>query len=208
MNTAPDLIAAMNTSLTLFGFAEAPTQAVKPFISHGVEAMLRHSIAQPIEADLLDNLVSATLEHYEYNIANESTLFSGMADTLENIEAKNLKWGVITNKRERFTLPLMNALKLTDRAACIISGDTTANSKPHPEPMRKGCQMAQVLSEECVYIGDARHDITAGQAVNMKTLVATYGYLQPDDQPELWGADALVDSPFQINTWIDAALCH
>ncbi len=131
-----------------------------------------------------------------------------MSDTLANIEEKNLKWGVITNKRERFTLPLMNALNLTERAACVISGDTTANSKPHPEPMLMGCQIAQVSTQECVYIGDARHDISAGLAVNMKTLVATYGYLQPDDQPELWGADALVDSPSQITTWIDSTLCH
>ena len=126
---------------------------------------------------------------------------------MNTIESLGLKWGIVTNKRERFTNPLVDALNLTDRVACVVSGDTTANSKPHPEPMLTACAQADVKPEECVYIGDALHDIAAGKNARMKTLAAIYGYLKPDDNPDNWGADALIESPEQLTSWITAT-CH
>lgn len=102
----------------------------------------------------------------------------------------------------------MDALKLTDRASCIISGDTTANPKPHVEPMLAACKQAAVRPQECVYIGDASHNITAGKNARMKTLAALYGYFKPGDAPATWGADALIGPPEQLVTWISSALCH
>jgi phosphoglycolate phosphatase len=164
------------------------------------------------QPELDDRLKAAILEtmltHYQNNIAEHTVFFSGMADTLAAIEAQGLKWGVVTNKRERFTNPLMAALKLTERAACIVSGDTTANPKPHPEPMLLACKQAEVDPQECVYIGDALHDITAGKNAQMKTLAALYGYIKPGDTPETWGADALIESPDQISTWIASLSCR
>ncbi len=207
VDTAPDLISCLNLALNVHGFDAATTEIVKPFISHGAMAMInasQPSIDDLLKADILDTMLS----HYQDNIAEHTVFFSGMADTLAAIEAQGLKWGVVTNKRERFTNPLMDALKLTDRAACIVSGDTTANPKPHPEPMLLACKQADVNPQECVYIGDARHDITAGKNAQMKTLAALYGYINPGDAPETWGADALIESPEQISTWIDALTCR
>jgi len=146
------------------------------------------------------------LDLYQNNIAEHTVFFKGMSETLDAIEAQGLKWGVVTNKQERFTNPLMDALKLTGRAACIISGDTTANPKPHVEPMLLACKQAAVKPRECVYIGDASHDITAGKNARMKTLAALYGYLKPGDTPETWGADALIESPEHLATWIASVL--
>lgn len=201
VDTAPDLIACLNRALNAHGFDAAAPEIIKPFISHGAAAMINAS--QPLidgllKADILDTM----LNFYQDNIAEHTVFFSGMADTLAAIEAQGLKWGVVTNKRERFTNPLMDALKLTERAACIVSGDTTANPKPHPEPMLAACKQADVDPHECVYIGDALHDIIAGKNAQMKTLAALYGYINPGDTPETWGADALIESPEQISTWI------
>jgi phosphoglycolate phosphatase len=159
---------------------------------------------EQIKAGILETMLTL----YQNNIAEHTVFFAGMAETLAMIEAQGLKWGVVTNKRERFTNPLMDALKLTERAACIISGDTTANPKPHPEPMLLACKQADVNPQECVYIGDAQHDITAGKSVQMKTLAALYGYIKPGDTPETWGADALIESPDQISTWIASLSCR
>ena len=74
--------------------------------------------------------------------------------------------------------------------------------------MLAACKQAAVNPQECVYIGDAQHDITAGKNAQMKTLAALYGYLKPGDTPETWGADALIESPEQLATWIASALCH
>ena len=208
VDTAPDLILCLNKALSSHGFATVTVDTIKPFISFGAAAMidesLDHSVPEALRADILETM----LDLYQNNIAEHTVFFKGMSDTLDAIEAQGLKWGVVTNKRERFTNPLMDALKLTDRAACIISGDTTANPKPHVEPMLAACKRAAVKPQECVFIGDASHDITAGKNAQMKTLAALYGYLKPGDTPETWGADALIDSPEQLATWITSALCH
>ena len=207
VDTAPDLISCLNRALHSHGFEPVAYETVKPFISFGAAAMINASQVvsdDRLKADILDSM----LTHYQNNIAEHTVFFQGMVDTLVAIEAQGLKWGVVTNKRERFTKPLMDALKLTDRAACIVSGDTTANPKPHPEPMLLACKQAEVQPQQCVYIGDARHDITAGKNAQMKTLAAVYGYINPGDKPETWGADALIESPEQISTWIASLSCR
>ena len=207
VDTAPDLIACLNWALNSHGFDVVAAEVIKPFISFGAAAMINEclpSIDEQLKADILETM----LTHYQNNIAEHTVFFSGMPVTLEAIEAQGLKWGVVTNKRERFTKPLMAALKLTGRAACIVSGDTTANPKPHLEPMLAACKQAEIEPQECVYIGDALHDIIAGKNAQMKTLAALYGYIKPNDTPETWGADALIESPAQILTWIASLSCR
>jgi phosphoglycolate phosphatase len=74
--------------------------------------------------------------------------------------------------------------------------------------MLAACRIADVTPQECVYIGDAIHDIKAGKNAKMKTLTALYGYIDSKDQPEAWGADGLIESPKQLIDWIDTVLCH
>jgi phosphoglycolate phosphatase len=207
VDTAPDLISCLNQALNIHGFDAVAAETIKPLISYGAAAMINES--QPLCDDQLKaEILETMLTQYQNNIAEHTVFFTGMADTLDAIEAQGLKWGVVTNKRERFTNPLMVALKLTDRAACIVSGDTTANPKPHPEPMLAACKQAEVSPQECVYIGDALHDIIAGKNAQMKTLAALYGYIKPGDTPETWGADGLIESPEQISTWIASLPCR
>lgn len=207
VDTAPDLVACLNQALELKGYAKVNDADIKPLISLGAMAMVKQA-ASEADAAQQSQLLDLMLDCYQNNIAQHSRFFSGIDETLEIIESAGLKWGVVTNKRERFTLPLMDALNLSQRAACVISGDTTAKSKPDPEPMFAACQRANVKPENCVYIGDAAHDIIAGKKANMKTLAAVYGYLKQGDQPEHWGADALIENPQQLQQWIRASLCH
>lgn len=207
VDTAPDLIACLNQALSAHQLPVVTDTAVKPCISLGALAMIKQATPNLAAADQ-EQLLSYMLDCYQNNIAEHSRFFQGISETLDNIEALGLKWGVVTNKRERFTQPLMDAFDLTKRAACIISGDSTANCKPHPEPMFAACKQANVIPENCVYIGDASHDITAGKNANMKTLAALYGYIRANDQPECWGADGLIEHPSQLQTWIQANLCH
>lgn len=208
VDTAPDLIACLNFALAGSGFETISAASVRPLISFGASAMIKMCLQDRFTQELHDALLITMLDHYQTHIAEHTVFFPGMTETLASIEASGLKWGVITNKQKRFTDPLMTALDLNQRAACIISGDSTGNSKPHPEPMFAGCKQADVAPEECVYIGDAPHDIAAGKNAGMKTLAALYGYLKPEDTPHSWGADALIEHPEQIKAWIKTALCH
>jgi phosphoglycolate phosphatase len=205
VDTAPDLIACLNYSLAVYGLNSVSAESVKPFISFGALAMINACISDNVSESVRHDILETMLNHYESNIAKHTVFFTGMLDTLATIEQHGLKWGVVTNKRKRFTDTLMDALHLTERAACIISGDSTPNPKPHSDPMLAACEQAGVNPRECVYIGDASHDIVAGKSVQMKTIAALYGYIKANDNPAAWGADIMVESPEQITHWINNA---
>jgi Predicted phosphatases len=118
-----------------------------------------------------------------------------MMELLDEIEMRGIPWGIVTNKPARFTEPLLSQLGLDDRAATVISGDTCAHPKPHPEPMLAACRKIGVLPATCVYIGDAERDIEAAHACGMPALIAEYGYIGPQDDPLTWGADGYIAHP-------------
>ncbi|MDD2865072.1 MAG: HAD-IA family hydrolase [Methylococcales bacterium] len=206
VDTAPDLIASLNFALNQHGFATVQPEHVKPHVSFGASAMINGSFKNALDDETHNAILTTMLTQYEDNIALHSRFFDGILDVLAFIETQNLSWGIVTNKRERFTHPLVEALNLQNRAVCVICGDTTPNPKPHPAPILEACKRANVVVENCVYIGDAAHDIAAGKSANMHTLAATYGYLQPIDKPENWGANALIHSPQDLLAWLKNAL--
>ncbi len=207
IDTAPDLLACLNLALEQHRPVSIDTDSLRPYISYGALAMIER--AQPdCDDSRKQEILQTMLDLYQHNIAVHSRYFEGMAEVLDGLDSRGIKWGIVTNKRERFTLPLLSAFSLDQRAACMISGDTTAHSKPHPEPMLKACADAQVSPEACIYIGDAQHDIEAGKNSGMQTMAALYGYLKPDDKPEHWGADFLIESPRHLSDWMQTHLCN
>ena len=129
-----------------------------------------------------------------------------MAEILELIEQHAVPWGVVTNKASWLTVPLMKNLHLTNRAACLVSGDTTAHAKPHPEPLLHACKLLNVNPINCLYIGDAKRDIDAGNSAGMTTITAMYGYIQDLPVARTWGADYIVENTGElkqrITTWL------
>ena len=109
-----------------------------------------------------------------------------------------MQWGVVTNKPRRFTGRLMDALQLTDRAACIVSGDDAERPKPYPDTLLLACELSICRPELCLYVGDAERDIIAGKAAGMQTVVARWGYLDEHDVPESWRADFMIDTPQEL----------
>ena len=198
-DTAPDLAQALNATLQAHGKPPLPFEKIRPVVSHGGIAMIKLGFELGPEHEQYNAIREYFLQHYLQNIATHTRLFDGMAELLQQIEQRNIKWGVVTNKPGWLTLPLMRALNLSERAACIVSGDTVSKAKPHPEPMLYACQQAGVEPGATVYIGDAERDIQAGRAAGMKTIAALFGYLLEDDIPENWQADAMIQSP--ADTW-------
>ena len=201
-DTAPDLGYALNCLLREQQCSPLPFERIRPVVSHGATALVKLGFGldpdEPLFAALRDRLLSL----YQQHLARETRLFEGMAEVLAYIEAQGMNWGVVTNKPAFLTEPLMAALGLAARAVCIVSGDTTARKKPHPEPLLHACRLAGSKAPQCLYIGDAERDIRAGHQAGMPTLVAMFGYIGDQDRPDSWGADALVNSPAGIIDWI------
>jgi len=202
LDTAPDLADALNQVRQEQQLEPLPYDAIRPVVSHGGRALIELGFKGETFQQRHEPLRQRLLEVYLDNIASKTSLFSGMEKVLDYIESNQMQWGVVTNKPSWLTDPLMKALGLYDRSACVISGDTTSNRKPHPQPVLHACEISNSPVEACLYIGDAERDIQAGKQAGMKTLVALYGYIQDHDKPSTWGADDYVQSPEDIIDWI------
>ena len=198
IDTAPDMAAALDILCREENQPVLPYEQVRPVVSNGSVALIKLAFGDVKDEQRLQRLKQRYLDIYQRNICIDSSPFEGIETVLQHIERNGLNWGVVTNKPGWLTLPLMDCLQLVQRAATIVSGDTTENSKPHPDPMHHACDEASSKSSECMYVGDARRDIEAGKNAGMKTLVANYGYIETAEDVSTWGADAIINSPEEI----------
>jgi len=202
VDTAPDLAFALNTLLEQEGFSPLPYDDIRPVASHGSAGLLGLGFGINTDDKNYSPLQKRFLQLYQDNIARETALFEGMEEVLFALEQANIAWGVVTNKPAFLTEPLLEQLKLSHRAACIVSADTTPHTKPHPAPMFHACEIIQHQPEQCIYIGDAQRDIQAGKNANMQTVTALYGYLSEQDDPDSWLADIVINHPRDILQWL------
>jgi phosphoglycolate phosphatase len=145
------------------------------------------------------------LDRYQAALLGLTTVFAGMAPVLDRLDAAGRRWGIVTNKAERFTRPIVAGLQLDTRAAVVISGDTTPHSKPHPEPLREAARRVGIDARHCVYVGDDHRDVLAGRAAGMVTLAAAWGYLGQGEPIDAWGAHAVLTEPAALLHWLQLA---
>ena len=198
IDTAPDMANALNILLNEEGCKILKHETIRPVVSNGSVALVELGFPELKCGDTKERLKKRYLDIYEEKLCVDSVLFPGMEKLLETIEKQNMNWGVVTNKPGWLTEPLMLQIGLTERASCIISGDTTNNRKPHPEPMYLACKESNSKPENCIYIGDAERDIQAGKNAGMKTVLANYGYIGEWETPKDWGADFEIDNPEEV----------
>ncbi|HED36133.1 MAG TPA: HAD family hydrolase [Gammaproteobacteria bacterium] len=198
IDTAPDMANALNLLLGEESQQALSFEIIRPVVSNGSAALVQLGFPDLTCADTVERLKKRYLEIYQQKLCIHSRLFPGMDTFIQHIEERGMNWGVVTNKPAWLTDPLMQQLNLNTRAACVISGDTTANRKPHPEPMYLACQQANSAVEHCIYIGDAQRDIQAGINAGMQTVVARYGYIGEWEDSAQWGADYTIDSPDEL----------
>jgi phosphoglycolate phosphatase len=125
-------------------------------------------------------------------------LFDGTDQLVAALEQRGIRWGIVTNKPHRYTVPLMQALGMASRAACLISGDTCPHAKPHPEPLLKACEVTGVAPAQCLYLGDDLRDMQAANAAGMRGIIASYGYVSSDASVENWSAYGSIRQPAEL----------
>jgi 2-phosphoglycolate phosphatase len=197
-DTAPDLAAALNHTRAMRNLPPLPLEVLRPQSSHGSRGLLQ--VGLNIEPDQPDygTLRDIFLDYYARNICVHTKLFSDMAQLIGELKLRNIKWGIVTNKPHRFTLPLMQALGYAEQAACLISGDTCTHAKPHPEPMLKACEIIGVSPAQCLYLGDDLRDMQAANASGMRGIIANYGYISDDASVANWKAHGSVNKPTEL----------
>ena len=201
-DTAPDLAATVNRMLARRGREPLPLAELRPLASHGARGLVGRAFGiRPDDADY-ETLRQEFFSEYESALCRDTALFPRMDETLLAIESHGIRWGIVTNKIARFTDPLVRALNLAERAACVVSGDTTPHAKPHPAPLLHALRQAGRSAGEAIYVGDDLRDVQAGQAAGIRTVVAAYGYLGDGIPIEDWGADAVIAAPMELLDFI------
>ena len=206
-DTAPDLGAAVNRLLEEDGRAALPLATLRPHVSGGARALLQAGFGIAPADPAMPALAERFLAHYARALCVATELFPGVPMLLDALDARGIKWGIVTNKAQRFALPLVERLGLRARAACVVSGDTAARPKPHPAPLFMACAALGVVPTDTVYVGDDLRDIVAGRAAGLTTIVAAYGYLGGEGHYSSWQADAAIAEPGDLLALIGRAPC-
>jgi 2-phosphoglycolate phosphatase len=201
LDTAPDMVDALNALRLERELSALPFDAARSSVSHGSTRLINLGFpgADAVEFAALQRRF---LEIYRAALSTRTRLFDGMDAVLEGLEKRGLALGIVTNKPAWLTEPLLEQLTLRERFACVVSGDTMSERKPHPLPMLHAAKLAGVAVEACIYVGDAERDIQAAHAAGMPALVATYGYLHADENWRAWGGDGFVERPVDLLDWL------
>ncbi len=190
VDTAADLAAALNRLRQQEDLSPLPFARLRPHASHGARGLLAEGFGVTPQDPRFGGLRQAFLDFYEDALCVETRLFEGAAEVLSALENRRLPWGIVTNKVEYLTFPLLERLGLARRPGCVVCGDTTTHPKPHPEPLLHAARTLAVPAAHCVYVGDGERDMEAAQRAGMLGMVARYGYIGESEQPDTWPATA------------------
>ena len=195
IDSAPDLGAAVDKMRTDRGLPPLPLSRYRPLVGTGARGMLEVAFGvTPNDADF-ETLKEEFYINYELRLTRLTRAFDGVAEVIDRLVDGGLKWGVVTNKASRFTLPLTRAMSLFNTALAIVSGDTTPHAKPHPAPLLEAARQLGTPVGRCIYVGDDLRDVIAGRAAGMATVAAAYGYLGIGTDIDEWNADFTISNP-------------
>ena len=203
IDTAPDMGTALNNLLIEEGYDPLPLESIRPYVSRGGLVLTQLGFSQYVTTLEIEPLRVRYLQHYRDIVADNSVLFDGMEEVLNTLEKNNLLWGIVTNKPEWLTTPLLKQmspgqLNLEQRSSVVICGDTLEFKKPHPQPLIVAAENIGVKCQKCIYVGDDKRDIDAGNAANMITLSAAYGYIEENTNLAEWKADGNLNQPLDL----------
>jgi phosphoglycolate phosphatase len=203
IDTARDMARALNQLMDEEGQARLDYDLIRSEVSHGARAMILLAFDDPEGSDGFERLRLRFLDIYKENIHVETTIFPGMDEVLATLEARNIPWGIVTNKPSWLTLPLLESMQLKDRATTIVCADTAGVSKPDPKPMFDACIEVSAEPHDVMYIGDDQRDVEAAHNAGMPCIAMRCGYIRQGHNPDNWGAEIVFDTTAELKDWVE-----
>jgi phosphoglycolate phosphatase len=202
VDSAPDLAGAANELRAARGLQAMAFDQLRPMVGSGARGMLNAAFGVGPDDPDFDAMRTEFLDCYEARILRQTRIFASVEPVLAALEQHGLPWGIVTNKIARFSVPLVKGLGLMPRCAVLVSGDSTAHAKPHPQPLLEAAGRLGLAPQQCIYVGDDRRDVQAGRSACMATLAAAWGYLGRDESVSEWNADAVLAHPGELLNWL------
>ena len=195
IDSAPDLAGAANDMRVARGLEPHHLNHYRAMVGSGARGMLSRAFEIGPEADSFIGMRDEFLNRYESRMTRQTHVFTDVLPLLDALDASAQRWGIVTNKAERFAVLLVNALPPLATHAVLICGDTTPHAKPHPEPLLEAARRLGLQPTRCLYVGDDRRDVLAGTAAGMTTAAAAWGYLGAGEPVEAWNANHVLMAP-------------
>lgn len=198
LDTVLDLHAAACGMLADLGRPPVAVEEIRAYVGRGIPNLVKRVLAGKLEAADDPNpppadALASFRKHYEHFNGRAAKPFPGVLAGLDELRAKGLPLGVITNKAQAFTIPLLERTGLLPYMSVAVSGDQLPRPKPDPMPVIWACGRLNVSPADTLLIGDSVHDFHAGKNAGCKVFLVPYGYNEGQDVHGL-AADAIVGS--------------
>lgn len=197
LDSAPDLIATLNYLRAGLGLPPMPDDDLRHFASRGAVGLIKAGMP-PCDDETLGAWREAFLGHYKDNSLIYSRPFDGVELMLSELQDRGIPWGVVTNKMEFLSIPLLEKMGWLSSLSALVCGDTVSSSKPHPEPVLEACRTIGIEPENALMVGDDPRDIEAGNLAGCHTAFALYGYSDKESRVEMAQSTILINSPQDI----------
>jgi phosphoglycolate phosphatase len=194
VDTAPDLVDTLNIVLSREGLPPVPFAVAREMIGGGARLLIERGLkaegraGSPREVDrLYDDFVA----YYGDHLADRSLPFPGAVAAIEQLAARGCRFAVCTNKLERLSVSLLNALGLSPHFAAICGQDTFGVQKPAPEILLRTIKQAGGNPARSVMVGDSANDIDVARAAKVPIVAVDFGYTATP--VSLLGPDRIID---------------
>lgn len=201
LDTAPDLLRALNTVLVEQGLAPVDRAAVEFNFGHGAKALILEGFrraGRPLAPEAAEPLVLRFLELYGSGYAIDTRPFPGALAAMDRLARRGVRLAVCTNKRAHLAVPLLAALGLDRHFAAVIGGDSLKVRKPDPGHILGTIEAAGALPRSSVMIGDSDADIAAAKGAGVPVVAVSFGY--SPEPVETFSPDAVIDSYDDLET--------
>lgn len=180
VDSVPDLAAAVDAALAEIDLAPRGESRVRGWVGNGslrlMERALRDALHRNPDASLLARAHQGFLDHYGRDPSAHTRLYPGVREALDALRDRGMPLALVTNKPSAFIAPILEAFGLRTHFGLCLGGDSLAQKKPDPAPLRHVAAHFDVAPSACLMVGDSRHDIEAGRAAGFRTLAVPYGY--------------------------------
>lgn len=196
IDTADDFVPAVQQLREEYGLPPMDAARIRASVSNGSRGLVSLALGLEEQHAGFAKARQRLLDLYEALLGRFAAPYTGIVDLLRTLEARQIRWGIATNKPRQYTIPLLKRLNL--QCESVVCPDDVTQAKPHPESLFRGCRELGCAPTQGIYLGDHARDIEAGRRAGMYTIACAYGYIEPGDRPELWGANAIIDDPKTI----------
>jgi len=208
VDSVPDLTYCVDEMMKRLGREPWGEAHVRNWVGNGVERLVQRALTGALDGEPEEDAYQAAypifLELYADNTSKRSRLYPGVKEGLEYLQGAGYRLGCVTNKAERFTVPLLKDLGVYDAFRIVVSGDTLPYKKPHPAPLLHAAEFFHVAPQHSLMVGDSISDVKAARAAGFMIACVPYGYNHGDDI-RLAEPDVVIESLASLRTELERA---